>query len=286
LSTIWNGLQSLLGSILAFFYDIIPNYGLAIILLTIVVNFVVFPLTLKQTRSTRAMQELQPDVDKIRKKFKDEPEAMNQEVMALYRERKVSPVGCFLPLVVQMPIWFALFRVLREPLDVISTSTSLGAALEEGPLTFLTMDLALEPQSAVSQFGLLSLEALPYLLLVAIVVFTGFMQQRLTAPRNGNQPQTQQAATAQKVTKVLPLFFGVISYIWPAGLNLYFATSNTFRTAQQLLIFKIDGRPGGSAPDKTGKGSDYGGGPDTTDALGKPIKPQGSNKKRNRRRRG
>ena len=150
MSSLWNGLQSLLGSLLAFFYDIVPNFGVAIILLTILVNFVVFPLTLKQTRSTRAMQEIQPEVEKLRKKHKDEPEVMQQEVMAMYKERGVNPIGCFLPLLVQMPIWFALFRVLRVPLDHISADTALGAALGEGPLTFLTMDLAVAPSEMVS----------------------------------------------------------------------------------------------------------------------------------------
>lgn len=280
MSSIWNGLQSLLGGVLAFFYDIIPNFGIAIILMTIVVNFVVFPLTLKQTRSTRAMQELQPEVEKLRKKHKDEPEVMNQEVMALYKDRGVNPIGCFLPILVQMPIWFALFRVLREPLAHISLDSALGVALSgEGPLSFLTMELAKTPSEVVASSGVLSLEALPYLLMVGIVIFTGFMQQRLTMPRNQDANLNTQAATAQKVTKFLPLFFGVISYVWPAGLNLYFATSNIFRTGQQLLIFRIDGRPGEKrmtseevAPDEV--------------AIPTPLRPQGSAKKRNRRRRG
>ena len=287
MSALWNGLQSVLGSILAFFYDIIPNYGIAIILMTIVVNFVVFPLTLKQTRSTRAMQEIQPEVEKLRKKHKDEPDVLNQEIMALYKARGVNPAGCFLPLLVQMPIWFALFRVLREPLRVapaqavLPAGSSLARALAEGPLRFLSMDLAETPGDVVSTFGLLSLEAIPYLLLVGFVVLTGLLQQRLITPPNQGQTQTAQAATVQKVTKILPLFFGVISYFWPAGLNLYFATSNAFRTGQQLLIFKIDGRPGDPkkevvADESTGEAVDA---PEST-------KPQGSRKKRDRRRRG
>ena len=279
---VFTALQELLGSVLAFFYDVLPNFGIAIILLTIVINFVVFPLTLKQTRSTRAMQEMQPEVEKVRKKFKDEPEAMNQEVMALYKERGVNPLGCFLPLVVQMPIWFALFRVLGEPEVYISAETALGSALmASSPITFLSMNLATSPSEVVSASGLLSVAAIPYLLLVGIVIFTGFMQQRLTTPPNSAQNQNAQAATAQKITKVLPLFFGVISYIWPAGLNIYFATSNTFRTGQQLLIFKIDGRPGD--PGKAEKEPPSGNGPD--DGVSRPVKPQGSIKKRRRRRR-
>ena len=294
MSAIWNGLQSLLGSILAFFYDIVPNLGVDIILLTIVVNFVVFPLTLKQTRSTRAMQEIQPDVEKLRKKHKDEPDVLNQAIMAMYKERGVNPAGCFLPLIVQMPIWFALFRVLREfsedaeqlaadglePLRHFPEGSGLKNALLEGPLNFLSMDLAVSPGEVVGSLGLFSVEALPYLLLVAFVIFTGLMQQRLTTPPNQSQNQNAQAATAQKVTKVLPLFFGVISYFWPAGLNLYFATSNTFRTLQQLLIFKIDGRPGDT------KKVPAEGEPDDDAPDDKAARPQGSKKKRNRRRRG
>ncbi len=279
MSALWNGLQSLLGSILAFFYDIVPQFGIAIILLTILVNFVVFPLTLKQTRSTRAMQEIQPDVERLRKKFKDEPEQLNQEIMALYKERGVNPVGCFLPLLVQMPIWFALFQVLREPVRFIPDGSSLFEALSNGALTFLTMDLALAPSEVVSTNGLLSLDAIPYLLLVAVVVLTGFLQQKLTTPRNQNQNLNPQAAQAQKITKVLPLFFGVISYIWPAGLNLYFATSNLFRTGQQLLIFRIDGRPDAKANEAADE-------PAEVVEKPRPSKPQGSKKKRARRRRG
>ncbi len=282
MSGLWNGLQSLLGTILAFFYDLIPNYGIAIVLLTIVVNFVVFPLTLKQTRSTRAMQEIQPDVERLRKKHKDEPDVLNQEIMALYRERGVNPAGCFLPLLVQMPIWFALFRVLREPMAHIADDSALGVALELGSLTFLGMDLALTPGDVVSASGLFSLTALPYLFLVGFVVLTGLMQQRLITPPNQAQNQNAQAATAQKITKVLPLFFGVISYFWPAGLNLYFATSNTFRTGQQLLIFKIDGRPGDEKKGAVEPDDD----PEQAVDAPKLSRHQGSRKKRGRRRRG
>jgi len=280
MSGIWNGLQSILGTLLAFFYDIVPNYGIAIILLTILVNFVVFPLTLKQTRSTRAMQEIQPDVERLRKKHKDDPETLNQEIMALYRERGVNPAGCFLPLLVQMPIWFALFRVLREPLNWIPEGSKLAVARAGGPLNFLSMDLEVAPSEVVSSSGLFSLEAIPYVLLVGFVVLTGFLQQKLTTPRN-QQHTNPQAAQAQRITKILPIFFGVISYIWPAGLNLYFATSNTFRTGQQLLIFRIDGRPGENNAKADPKDAQA----DATEKP-KPVQPQGSRKKRARRRRG
>ena len=276
-SALWNGLRGLLGGILSFFYDVFPNYGVAIILLTIVVNLLVFPLTLKQVRSTRAMQELQPEMERIRREYKGDQETMNQKVMELYRQRGVSPFGCFLPLLVQMPIWFALFRVLREPSASLPAGSALLEAAGEGSLTFLTMDLNRAPSELVSSEGPFSTAAMPYLLLVAVVVGTGFLQQKLLSPPGNPQSSSPQAESIQRVTKILPLVFGAISYVWPSGLNLYFATSNMFRTAQQLLIFKIDGRPGSSSVEKPPSRP--------PDDGGKPSKPQGSRKKRSRRRR-
>lgn len=278
--SLWYGLQNLLGWILSFFYDVIPSYGLAIILLTIVVNILVFPLTLKQVRSSRAMQEIQPQMERIRREYKGDQETMNQKVMELYREKGVSPFGCVLPLVVQMPIWFALFQVLREPSNKLPAGSALGEALAEGvdPPLFLTMDLKLSPSEVVGAQGVFSVDALPYLLVVAVVIGTAYLQQKLLTPPGNPQSNNPQLQNVQRITKIMPLAFGAISYIWPSGLNLYFATSNLFRTAQQLLIFKIDGRPTPPSVEKPGPKPDDGG--------KSPSKPQGSRKKRGRRRRG
>ena len=278
--SLWYGLQNLLGWILSFFYDVIPSYGLAIILLTIVVNILVFPLTLKQVRSSRAMQEIQPQMERIRREYKGDQETMNQKVMELYREKGVSPFGCVLPLVVQMPIWFALFQVLREPSNKLPAGSALGEALAPAvdPPLFLTMDLKLSPSEVVGEQGVFSVDALPYLLVVAVVIGTAYLQQKLLTPPGNPQSNNPQLQNVQRITKIMPLAFGAISYIWPSGLNLYFATSNLFRTAQQLLIFKIDGRPTPPSVEKPGPKPDDGG--------KSPSKPQGSRKKRGRRRRG
>jgi YidC/Oxa1 family membrane protein insertase len=284
MGALWDGLLRLLAGVLSLFYDIIPNLGISIILLTILVNVLVFPLTLKQTRSTRAMQTIQPEVEKLRKEYKDEPEALNQEVMKLYKERGVNPAGCFLPLLVQMPVWFALFRVLREPLEYVAEDSALHDALLAGnPPTFLGMDLARPPSEVLSADGFVT--ALPYLALVGVVVATGLVQQRLTTASSQTDPNAKpnpQAEQMQRIGKIMPLFFGVISYVWPAGLNLYFATSNLFRTGQMWLINRIDGPPGApaSASEKEPEPE-----PESTDESPKQSKPQGSAKKRNRRRR-
>ena len=283
MSEIWNGLQAILGNILSFFYDLLPNYGVAIIGLTIVVNLLVFPLTLKQVRSTRAMQEIQPEMERIRREYKGDQETMNQKVMELYRERGVSPFGCVLPLLVQMPVWFALFQVLRNPANSLpSDSRLLEAATSEGTLSFLTMDLDLAPSEVVGTQGLFAVETVPYLLLVGFVILTGYLQQKLLSPPRQSNTSNPQAEAVQRMTKILPLMFGVISYIWPSGLNLYFATSNVFRTGQQLLIFKIDGRPGTPDGGKPATKEPDDGKPDHGT---KPPRPQGSTKKKRRRRR-
>ena len=278
MSELWNGLQGLLGGVLSFFYDLVPNYGVAIILLTIVVNLLVFPLTLKQVRSTRAMQELQPEMERIRRENQGDQQATNEKVMELYRQRGVSPFGCFLPLVVQMPVWFALFRVLREPAKNLPDGSALLEVAAEGTLRFLTMDLNASPSDVVNTEGLFSISAIPYLLLVGVVVGTGFLQQKLLTPSGNSQNTSPQAESVQKITKILPLVFGAISYVWPSGLNLYFATSNMFRTGQQLLIFKIDGRPGAASGERPASQPPEGGNTPST-------QPQGSRKKRGRRRR-
>lgn len=109
----WQSLLGGLGSILAFLYDIVPSYGVAIILLTLLVRFVLLPLTIKQTRSMQAMGKLQPKLKEIQRKHKGNKQKISEETMKLYKEHRVNPLGGCLPLLLQLPIFFALFSVLR-----------------------------------------------------------------------------------------------------------------------------------------------------------------------------
>ena len=137
MGAIWNGIKAALGYSLSFFYSIVPDYGMAIILLTVAVSLLLFPLTLKQTRSMRKMQEIQPEIKRLQKDHKGNREELNQELMALYKERGVNPAAGCLPLVAQMPIWIALFQVLRLKVVMLA---AIGAVAVGSPAA--TTDLA------------------------------------------------------------------------------------------------------------------------------------------------
>jgi YidC/Oxa1 family membrane protein insertase len=272
-----------LGAVLAFFFDALFGIfsagwalGFSIILLTIVINIAVFPLTLKQTRATRAFTALQPQIKKIQAEHKDDPQEMQRQLMAAQREAGATPGGCLVPLLVQMPIWFALFRLLQTPERYIDESARLFGFLGNGA-SFLGMQLSKSPSSAMSE-GVLG--AIPYLIMIALMVATQYIQQ-WHSTYGQERPNQKGAGAQQAITKIMPLFIGVISWSFPAGLVLYWATSNLFRLGQQVLIFKIDGRPTlpGAAEDKEPEKDS-----DDDEAPGK-TQPGAVKKRRRRRRR-
>ncbi len=280
MGAIFDGIKQVLGWFLGVFYDIVPNYGVSIIFLTILINTVLFPLTLKQTRSTRAFQAIQPEIKRLQAKYKDDPQTLQQEMMKAQREAGATPGGCLVPLLVQMPIWFALFRVLREaalPSTIadsgIPADSSLYQHLVDGGEKFLGMLLGLEPSRVYADDGLVA--TIPYLILMALMVGVQFVQQWHAQPRDGG-PQDKQARQMQTITKIMPLFIGFISWSFPAGLTLYWTTSNIFRLGQQAFIFRLDGRP--TPPPKEEQKTP------TDEPSPTPAKPQGSKKKQRRRR--
>ena len=285
-----------LGWILSFFYDIIPTYGIAIILLTLLVSFLLFPLTLKQTRSMKAMQEIQPEVKRIQKEYKDNREEMQKQVMALYQERGVNPAAGCLPLLLQMPIWFALFQVLRvapEMVDgvatgnltgtAISETSNLGQALLADNIDFMGMHLLETPGQAFAGSGLP--DAVPYIILVLIVIVAGYYQTRQTTKRAAASGQMQtQPAGMQTAMKIMPIMFGVFSWNFPAGLVLYFATSNLFRIGQQAVIFGLDDKHA-AAKAATSIASATPATEPPADAPTPPRKPASNTSKKRRQRR-
>jgi YidC/Oxa1 family membrane protein insertase len=295
MGALFDSLVGLLGSVLAFFFDLLHDamsdgvaYGLAIILLTIVINIIVFPLTLKQTRATRAFSALQPQIKKIQAEYKDDPQEMQKRLMAAQKEAGATPGGCLLPLLVQMPIWFGLFRLLDNPLNPNygMVDTALGESIASGSgNSFLGMMLDTSPGTAVGEAGLVS--AIPYLIMIVLMVATQYIQQWHSTYGQVRSKDQPGAGAQQAVTKIMPLFIGFISWNFPAGLVLYWSTSNLFRLGQQVLIFKIDGRPPspGSEPKESEKPKNGSHGDDSADDDSRKPQPGAANRRRRRRRR-
>jgi YidC/Oxa1 family membrane protein insertase len=287
--SIFDPIYNFFGAILAFFYGIIPNLGVSIILLTILVMLVMFPLTAKQAKSMMEMQRAQPEIKKLQAKYKNDRQKQNEEIMKFYQEHKINPLAGCLPLLVQMPIFLALVRVMREPYKHIPKSSDLYAAFCTGPQghlytnqcnrpklglpnpqDFLGMDLSQHATGVTGGF----LDALPYFLLVGGVIVTAFLQSRQSR-RNAPNMNSQMAM----VTTILPIAFGLFSLQFPAGLVLYFLVSNLWRLGQQELIMrKITGPMRASGPIDV-KGTDKGAKSAPEVEAGPPAKAPGGLRK-------
>ncbi len=255
-----------LGSVLNFFYTVIPNYGLSIMLLTVLVMALITPLNVKSTRSMLQMQRLQPEMKRLQAKYKDDREQLNAELMKFYRENKINPLGGCLPLLAQMPVFFIMYQLLRgltvrqgglgsgighiagqvqqgveltpwvftdqyfRP-EHLNHSTELYQSLSHtNTMNFFGMDLAISAAEAV-KIGLLV--AIPYLLLLVVILITGVYQNRQLQARNTNATVNPQQ---QMIMKVMPFFLPVFSFGFPSGLALYWATQNLCRIGTNSYI--------------------------------------------------
>ena len=230
-----------LAGLLAFFYDLIPSYAIAITLLTLTVMLVLSPLTVKSTRNMLAMQRLQPELKKIQQKYKDDKQKLNEEMMAFYREHKVNPVAGCIPMLLQMPVFIVMYRVIHglnsSPPKYLDKSTELYKSLvrQNGKMVSFGFDLGSSASKALKESFT---TALPFIILVGLVIVTQYFQTRQMTARN---PQAAAAnPQTQMMTRVMPLFFGVISYSIPAGVNVYFLVSALFRIAQQEAMYRYD----------------------------------------------
>jgi len=224
-----------IGFLLSYIYDYVVSYGTSIVILTVIINIIIFPLTLRQTRSTKRMQDAQPELKRLQKQYKDNKEELNKKIAEYYKEKGINPLGCVVPLLVQMPIWFALFRVLREPLLFIPKEATLYSQLgDHSSVLFFNMDLQI-PASSISAW----IDRAPYIVLILLVVGTALIQQNQLTKKQGKS-NNQQQQQMQMIGKVMPLFFGFISWTLPSGLVVYFLTGNIFRIGQQAVIVKLE----------------------------------------------
>ncbi len=200
-------------SILKFFYSYLRNWGLAIIALTLVVKLALFPITQNMYRSMRKMQSLQPQIAALKKKFKDDSQTLQRETMALYKQYKVNPMAGCLPMVIQIPVFFALYRVLYNAIEL------RGASFLYIP------DLSLKD---------------PYYITPLLMGATMILQQRMT-PTSVDPKQA-------RMMMFMPIIFTAMFLNFSSGLVLYFLFSNIFAIGEQTLVRKWSSRSAASAP--------------------------------------
>ena len=189
----------------------LPNYGIAIILLTVIIKTIIYPLTYKQMASMRKTVELQPKIKAIQTKYKNDKEKANAAVMELYKENKVNPMGGCLPIVIQLPIFWGLYNTLRN----FPYGSSAASAH-----WFLGFDLTHN-----YGFGLTY-----HILLPLVAAATTYVQTKVTNPNASTDP------TQKSMLYIMPIFFAYISASVPSGLGIYWITMNCVSILQQLYI--------------------------------------------------
>jgi YidC/Oxa1 family membrane protein insertase len=289
---VWQGLLDALGWFLAKVYDLIPNYGVAIILFTVAIRLVLVPLSIKQFRSMQAMGAMAPKVRAIQQKYKGNRQKQMEEQQKLYREAGVNPLAGCLPMVMQLPVLFALFSVLRFPtgLDHLPQDSQLHQNIRvQTGIDFLGANLVCSAVQAGTQVDLTDPKThkppiskktgkpfvetdklncgkgipvrIPYYFLAALMVGTTYYSSRQMQKANPTGSQQQQT-----LTRLMPLLFGVWGFLFPAGLVLYWTTSNLLQIGQQHLMLRAktkeevaagDGRAGPKKPAKKSRFSEW-----------------------------
>jgi len=218
------------------------NFGLAIILFTLVVRLITYPLTAQQMKSAGAMQEMQKSKkwQDIQKKYKNDREKLAQEQMSLYKEMGVNPLGSCLPTLIQFPIIIGLYQaVIRAlavtPIQLLDLSTHIYPFINASALIplnnrFLWMDLSQPERFFIFGFGV------P--VLAILVVITTYMQSKLMTPMT--QPGDQGAQMAKAMNLYMPFLMGYLAYTFSSGLALYFVASNVFTVLQYAVMGKLE----------------------------------------------
>ena len=282
----WQGLLDGVGWVVAQIYELIPNYGVTIILLTVLIRLVLLPLGIKQVRSMQHMQIIQPKVKQIQQKYKQNKQKQQEEIMKLYKEYGVNPFsGCW-PVLLQFPILIAMYSVLRFPQhpihipedsDLYAVVTQqipqVGADSEPivspaqideldlpgppGGTTFLWMNLlcsasnAGQPDASLGDRATVDGETvqleypvdcgstvpdrIPYYVFAVLMFGTTFYQQRQMQKAS---PPGAASSQQQALLKVMPIMFGVFGIFFPAGLVVYWTTSNAWQIGQQYFMLK------------------------------------------------
>ncbi len=203
-------------------YKIIPNYGIAIIIITIIIKLLFWPIQAMSTRSMKKMQELKPLMDKLKEKYPDDPQKQQQETMKLYKEHKVNPMSGCLPLLAQIPVFIALYNMLRSVVEL------------RGAKFLWIQDLS-QPDTIFMIAGTVPVNPLPL-----VMCATTLWQQKLT-------PSTSADPTQQKMMMLMPLMFVYMFYSMSSGLVLYWTVQNLLSILQQWMALRDKHKTGAPA---------------------------------------
>lgn len=212
--------------IISFIYSYVPNFGAAIIIMTLMVKLVTFPLNNKQIKSAKRMQVLQPEMKKIQEKYKDDKEKQNRAVQEFMKENNMNPLAGCLPLIVQFPVLIGVFRLLREP-DKFLNMEIINPYLFQATETINLLNMPMSTLSVESFFGEISM----YYLFPLIAGATTFLYSKISMPADSSQ---------KMLLYMMPVMITVFSFNFPIGLVIYWIMNNVFSLGQHKVIVQID----------------------------------------------
>jgi len=203
------------------------EFGLAIIILTVVVRLILLPLNMRQLHSTKALQGMQPKLQELQKKYARNKQKLQQEIMKIYKEAGVNPAGCIWPMLIQLPIWFALYQSIIKVLATAPENLlDLSRHLYSWQIVNQTIPLN-------SHFLWLDLGAQGDFVLAILVGGTMWVQQKMTTAPS---PNPKQQSTSSMMLLMMPLMFGMFSLMFPTGLPLFWLVSNVIGIVTQYVI--------------------------------------------------
>ncbi|WP_130805444.1 YidC/Oxa1 family membrane protein insertase [Senegalia massiliensis] len=217
-----------LGKLVDFIYNFVAGanldfesfsaYAISIIIATIIVKLIILPLTLKQTKSMKNMQKIQPKMQELQKKYKNDKETLNMKTMELYKEYKVNPFGGCLPLLIQFPIIIGFFTVLREPVKYVFGSPEAYDAINK---SFLWIE---------------NLKDTDLWILPIVAALTTYFQSKMMMAGQSSNADNAAQSSQKMMTTIMPIMILFFARSVPAGLALYWVISNTFQIVQQFII--------------------------------------------------
>jgi len=254
---LFDAIYSFFGAILHFFYDLFGNYGLALIGFTFAVNVILLPLTWKQQKSSTKMQAIQPELTRIQEKYKNDKEKLNTEMMKLYQDNNINPMSGCLPLLIQLPIIFILYRIVYSPIthmlgytaeqltelknkfpEVTGSMFEVELAAKANLIDFNFFGLDLSQIPNISNINLLWL--IPILAGLSTYALSWLTMRQAEAKKTEEQKRKEKdnptANQIQTMNKIMPLITVWFAFTFSASIGLYWIMNNVFKMIQQLVV--------------------------------------------------